>query len=182
MDINQFNELFQQRMAAIKAFAEGDKIKDIAGTEAINHFRSSFDNEGFTDSTLEPWKDVARRDPASPWYGHNGFSTEKPAKKIKKGDTELVGNFSQARTTAKILTGGTSRLREGLFYKYIDTGVRITSPTGYGRVHQFGLPAKIYGKATFQMTPRPFMGRSVLLTKNIKKEINDEFIKILKGQ
>ena len=165
MNIEEANRIIRERMQKIKDFIDGNDIKDIMGVEAVNHFQGSFDNEGFTDKTVQPWEDVERRDSDSPWYGHSG----------------QTGNFSQARTTAKILTGETRELRNSIFYTPTGTGVRITSPTGYGRVHQFGLPAKIYGKTTFQMTPRPFMGKSVLLKKNIEGKIKREFIKILKG-
>jgi phage gpG-like protein len=164
MDIQEFARLFPEKMKEVAAFAEGEDIKDILGTEAVNHFQRSFDNEGFTDKTLDPWQDVKRRDPDSPWYGHSG----------------QTGNFSQARTAAKVLTGETRELRNGISYVHTDKGVRVTSPTSYGRVHQFGLAAKVYGKASFQMTPRPFMGKSVLLKNNIEDKIKREFIKILK--
>lgn len=179
MDMQEFNRQFQARMREVQQFVESNDIKDIAGVEAVNHFQSSFDNEGFTDETLEPWDDVARRDPASPWYGHSGFPAQKPDKKIKKGDTELVGNFSQARATAKILRGETSELRNSIDYKYTDSGVRVTSPTLYGRVHQFGLQARIYGKKLFTMIARPFMGKSKVLKANIEDKIKREIKKIL---
>lgn len=164
MDINEGNRLFQEKMRKLKEFAESDNIKDMAGREAVEHFQESFINEGFTDESLDPWKDVERRDPKSPWYGHSGQS----------------GKFSEARTAAKILTGETGDLLKGLSYVHTDTGVRITSSTPYGRVHQFGLAAKIYGKKTFLMTARPFMGKSVVLKNNIEDKIRREFIKILK--
>jgi phage gpG-like protein len=164
MDINEGNRLFQEKMRKLREFAEGDNIKDIAGIEAVNHFQESFENEGFTDETLDPWKDVERRDPKSPWYGHSG----------------QTGKFSEARTAAKILTGETGKLRNGLAYVHTDTGVKITSSTPYGRVHQFGLAARIYGKKSFLMTARPFMGPSVVLKNNIEDKIRREFIKILK--
>lgn len=179
MDIQEYNRQFQQRMREIQQFVEGDDIKDIMGTDAVDHFKGSFDNEGFTDESLDKWDDVARRDPNSPWYGHSGFSSEKPAKKIKKGNTELVGNFSQARATAKILRGETSHLRNSINYKYTERGVRITSPTPYGRVHQFGLQARIYGKKLFTMIARPFMGKSKVLKTNIEDKIKREIKKIL---
>lgn len=165
MDINEGSQLFSEKMAQIKAFVESEAIRDIMGVEAVNHFQGSFDNEGFTDKSLQPWADVERRDDNSSWYGHSG----------------QTGKFSQARTTAKILTGETRELRNAIFYTPTDTGVRITSPTAYGRVHQFGLLAKIYGGKSFQMTARPFMGKSILLKNNIEDKIKREFIKILKG-
>ena len=163
MDINEYNGLMKERLQQLKDFAESDDIKDIAGVEAVNHYKSSFDNEGFTDQRLEKWDDVVRRDQDSDWYGHSG----------------QTGKFSQARTQAKILSGETGELADGISYAHTDIGVRITSSTLYGRVHQFGMQAKIYGKKAFQMIARPFMGRSEVMITNIKDKIKREFNKIL---
>jgi len=164
MDINEYNRLFQAKMREIREFTEGDDIKDIIGTEAVDHFKGSFENEGFTDKEVKKWDDVKRRDKDSEWYGHSG----------------QAGKFSATRTTAKILTGETSELSESFGYRYKDKGVTITNDTPYARVHQFGKMAKIYGKKSFRMTARPFMGKSVLLKQNIENKIKRELIKILK--
>lgn len=164
MDIDQGSRLFREKMEKIKSLANDNTLKDAIGVLAVNYFKGSFDNEGFTDKTLEPWKDVKRRDNQSKWYGHGQNS-----------------KFSLERTTTNILLGESRRLRNSIFYTPIENGVRITSPTPYGRVQQYGLTAKIYGKKSFQMTPRPFMGQSVLLMQNINKKIKEEMIKILKG-
>lgn len=179
MDMEEFNRQFQQKMQEVKKYVEGNDIKDVAGKEAVDHYQGSFENEGFTDETLEPWDDVARRDPKSPWYGHSGFSSGKAKKKIKKGDTQLVGNFSKTRATAKILRGETSDLRNSISYKYAEKGVRVTSPIPYGRVHQFGMQSKIYGKGVFTQKKRPFMGKSKVLKANIEDKIKREIKKIL---
>lgn len=164
MNIRDFARAFPQKMQDLKDFVEGDDIKDILGVEATNHFKESFDNEGFTDEKLEKWDDVERRDKESAWYGHSG----------------QTGKFSPARTMAKILSGETGELANSIDYKYTGQGVRVTSPTAYGHVHQFGKLAKIYGKKSFQMTARPFMGKSVLLKATIENKIKREFIRILK--
>lgn len=39
---------------------------------AVDHFRKSFDNERYTDELLNPWQEVGRCKPESPWYGHSG--------------------------------------------------------------------------------------------------------------
>lgn len=163
MNLQEFARLFPQKMKELKDFVEGDDIKDILGVEATNHYKESFDNEGFTDEQLVKWDDVERRDGQSAWYGHSG----------------QTGKFSQARTTAKILSGETGELANSLSYKHTDRGVRVTSPTAYGHVHQFGKLAKIYGKKSFQMPARPFMGKSVLLKTNIESKIKREIIKIM---
>lgn len=164
MTLEELARIFSENMKELTDYIEGTDIKDMIGTEAIDHFQASFDNEGFTDKKLEPWEDVKRRDEDSSWYGRSG----------------QTGKFSPVRTTANILIGETRNLRNGIYYVHKDMGVRITSPTAYGRVHQFGLLAKVYGKVDFQMTARPFMGKSILLKNNIEDKIKREIIKILK--
>lgn len=164
MDLSKFAELFPEKMKKIQEFVEGDDVKDIIGTEAVSHYKESFANEGFTDETLEKWDDVERRDKDSEWYGHSG----------------QTGKFSAARTTAKILTGETSELRESITYEKTATGSKITSDKEYSGVHQFGKKAKVYGKKEFTMKARPYMGKSKKMKANTEKKIKKEIIKIIK--
>ena len=59
-------------------------------------------------------------------------------------------------------------------------GVRLINSTPYAAVHQFGLPAKIYGKKSFTMPKRPFMGRSKVMEANIRKKILDRLKQLVK--
>jgi hypothetical protein len=52
MDIKEFSSRFSSKMDQIKQFTSGNKIKDILGVEAVNHFKESFQNEGFTYKPL----------------------------------------------------------------------------------------------------------------------------------
>ncbi|MDR1917015.1 MAG: phage virion morphogenesis protein [Synergistaceae bacterium] len=164
MEIDAFAREFNEKMSQVKQFVEGEDIKDILGTEAVNHFKESFKNEGFEDKQVVKWADVERRDPASKWHGHSG----------------QTGKFSTARTQAPILSGETRELRESISYVKIPTGARITNDTPYAAVHQFGLQAKIYGKKAFTMIARPFMGKSVVLKEKIEGKIENEIKNILK--
>lgn len=164
MNFDDFRRQFPQKMKAVKDFMHSEEIKDILGTEAVNHFKASFQNQGFTDKTINPWKDVKRRNPASPWYGHSG----------------QTGRFSNARTTAKILSGETRELQNAITYRRIANGVRISNDKPYAAVHQYGGRAKIYGKKEFQMTPRPFIGKSAVLVQNINNKIKREMIRLIK--
>lgn len=164
MNIKEFERQFSDKMAKVHEFIQSDSIKDIMGIEAVNHFKDSFENEGFTDETLQKWPDVKRRDPNSKWYGHSG----------------QTGKFSQARTLAKILNGESGELKNSISYVKLSDGVRVSNATPYARVHQFGETAKVYGKKFFQMPARPFMGNSAILKKNIEDKITNEIKKILK--
>lgn len=163
MDIESFSEELGKRMNKVKAFVEGDDIKDILGVEAVNHYKDSFSNEGFTDKQTVKWANVKRRDPGSPWYGHSG----------------QTGKFSEARTKAPILSGETRELRESISYTKIPFGVRITNDAPYASVHQFGKKAKIYGKKEFTMIARPFMGKSTIMVDRMKRKIKNQLKNIL---
>ena len=127
MDISEFAKLFPQKMDEINQYVEGDEIRDMFGTEAVNHFKQSFQDEGFTDETTQKWKDVKRRDPESEWYGHDG----------------QTGKFSSTRASDKILRGRTDELKNAISYSKTDDGARITNDKPYAAVHQFGLPVVI---------------------------------------
>ena len=53
MDLSQFAQIFPQKMEEITKYVEGDDIKDMFGIEAVNHFKQSFLDEGFT-GILDP--------------------------------------------------------------------------------------------------------------------------------
>jgi len=164
MNIKDANNQLNRRLADVKQFIEGNDVKDIMGVEAVNHFKQSFDNEGFTDKHLVKWTDVKRRNPASKWYGHSG----------------QTGKSSDARKKAKILSGETRELKESISYDRTPIGARITNGTPYASVHQFGQKAKIYGKKEFTMTARPFMGKSLVLKRAIERKIEKRLKDILK--
>ena len=151
MDIEEFAKQFESRMKEVNEFIQGDEVKTIMGVEAVNHYKESFANEGFTDKTLEKWQEVERRKPSSEWY--------------RKG---------KASAGRKILSGETKELQQSTNYTYIADGVRITNATPYASVHQFGEMAKIFGQKEFTMKARPFFGPSVVMVDNIKTKITNE--------
>lgn len=164
MDIQEFAKRFPDKMKQVTDFIQTD-AKDVIGTEAVEHFRESFTNQGFTDEQLEPWAEVERRKSDSPWYGHSG----------------QTGKFSAARTTAKILTGETGELQNAFSYRHIENGVRVINDKAYAAVHQYGLQAKIYGKKLFKMIARPFVGPSKVMVSKIQTELKDRIVTILKS-
>lgn len=163
MKINDVNKLVRNKLNEIRMLKERD-LPDIVGTEAVNHYRESFVNEGFTDKTTNKWQDVKRRDQTSEWYG---FSPE------------AAKHFSPTRATDKILTGESSELQNSIGYKKKGNIVSVGTDKPYAAVHQFGLPSKIFGKKAFKMTARPFIGKSAILEKNIYSKIERELKKII---
>lgn len=165
MDIKDFATQFSAQQKKLDEFINGDDIKTIMGVEAVNHFKESFQNEGFTDEELVKWPDVVRRKKESEWYGHSGQS----------------GKFSQARTSAKILSGETKELQNSISYTYIEGGVRITDAAPYASVHNFGEGANVYGKKPFIMKTRQIIGKSAVMVENIENKIVSEIKEILKS-
>lgn len=164
MDIEEFSEKFGDKMAEMKAYLEGGDVRELMAGLAIEHFRDSFHREGFVDKVVNPWQEVKRRQPDSPWYGHSG----------------QTGKYSQARTTAPILSGETGHLANAFEYVPTERGVTIRNTATYAAVHQYGLPAKVYGKTPFRMPKRPFMGQSEKLSGEIREEIIRDLVDIIK--
>lgn len=53
MDLSEFARIFHQKIDEITHYVEGDEIRDMFGIEAVNHFKQSFLDEGFT-GILDP--------------------------------------------------------------------------------------------------------------------------------
>lgn len=141
------------------------RVPDIIGTESVNHFKESFEHEGFTDKTLEKWKDVKRRDESSKWYG---FSPNR-----KK-------SFSEAATSRKVLSGESKDLAESITYSKAPGVVIVESDKAYAEVHNEGGKAKVFGKKEFEMPARKFIGPSEELDEKIDAKITRELDKIFK--
>lgn len=164
MDIQEFAVVIETKNKQLQEFIRSQAVKDIVGTEAVAHFKRSFEDEGFTDETLNPWKEVERRKPESPWFGHSAQTWK----------------FSLERTSAPILNGETGLLKNSIRYTYLPDGVRVSNSAPYAAVHQYGQPAKIYGKKPFTMPARPFIGRSKVLMRKIEEKIYSKILDIVK--
>lgn len=172
MTPQQATAAVKRKLAELERFRRED-VPDIIGTEAVRHYNQSFVNEGATDKSLKKWPDVKRRDPTSEWYGFSlGSNSQKP-NAVDKKDKKKSGssNFSPTRAKDKILSGETMELKNAIKYVVKADRVTISNDKPYAAVHQFGLPAKVFGKKTFTMKARPFIYRSEQLEAKIYKEI-----------
>lgn len=163
MTIDELKTRIREKISEINRYKEQD-LPDVVGTEAVNHYRESFRKEGFTDQTLQPWKEVKRRDPTSHWYGF---------------DPDSKKRFSPTRAADKILTGDSKELQNSITYVKRPGRVTVYTDKVYAAVHQFGQQAKIFGKKAFKMPARPFIGRSKVLEANIAAKIKRDLEKIL---
>jgi phage gpG-like protein len=161
MDFNTFEQKINEKMEEIRGFVRED-VPDIIGVEAVNFFKDSFGKEGFAGN---PWQEVERRKPESSWYGFSAGAKR---------------NFSAAQATAKILSGETGELKEAITYRKDPGMVTVSNEKPYAAVHNYGLPAKIFGKKEFVMPKRTFMEHSDELQANIDEKIQREMTDILK--
>lgn len=150
----------------------------VIGTEAVNHFKESFENQGFTDERLEKWEDVKRRDPSSSWYGFKyGSTTTRPGKAQRRSGGST--NYSPAATQRPILSGETQELMNSIRWNKIPNGARITAGTAYAKLINEGGPMKVFGKGGAKMPKRQFMGKSSSLFRKIEAELMRDIKNIL---
>ena len=159
MNIEQLKRHLEQKITAVRTYVN-DKVPVVVGVEAVKEFKENFDKESFDGKR---WPDVKRRDPNSPWFGHSG----------------QTGKKSNARTTAKILSGETGELRNATTWRREGKSVIISNDKEYAAVHNEGLQAKIYGKKTFIMPRRQFIGATDKLKKNIQDKIERDIHNII---
>lgn len=153
-----------QKLQKVERYLDGG-IHDHVGVESENHFKESFQNEGFTDDHLIKWKEVERRKPHSPWHG------------FQLGNNK---NFSPAATKRKILTGNTMNLSESITYRKNGRRVIITAGTKYAKIHNEGGSFKVFGKTPATMPQRQFMGDSKVLRDKINKTVKNHINRLMK--
>jgi len=153
MTVDEFYRYLDRMQDDIKKGITED-LPDIIGVEAVNHFKSSFDNEGFTDETLEKWPEVERR----------------------KGKTK------GADALRKILTGKTGNLHDSITYDKEPGKVVVSANpmnTGasqnYAVAHNFGTSNAGRGRNTV-IPKRTFLAHSQVLNQKIVDRI-DRYLK-----
>jgi len=152
-----------KRLERLEKYLSKDAPR-IIGVEAVNHFKESFENEGFTDRGLKKWKDVKRRDSNSGWHG------------FQYG---RKNNFSQAATKRPILSGQTQELKESIKFKIRGLKVTVSSSKKYSQIHNEGGNMKVFGKAKTKMPKRQFIGHSKKLEAAIHRRLRKDITKIL---
>lgn len=151
----------------------------IMGTEAVNHYKESFENQGFTDQSIEKWDEVERRKPSSPWRGFQYGSTAAHPKRLKRKSSSVT-NYSPAAEKRPILSGQTQELMHSIKWERNGNGVRVYSDTPYSKVQNEGGPIKIFGKASRTLKQRKFMGQSQQLRDKIRMIIINDLKQIFK--
>lgn len=159
MTQEEFIEHLRQTNEEFRKYFD-EELPIIVGVEAVNFFKESFQNEGFTDETLEPWEEVKRRiDPKRP---------------------------NHAEASRKILTGETGDLGRSIEYTQEPGQVTIIADTtgvgsdkDYAAAHNEGTTTAGRNR-NVTIPKRQFIGPSKTLDKKIKEESEKDMDKILK--
>ena len=143
---------FEEKIKAIERVKK--TLPTILGNMALNHFIKSFDDSGFTDYTLNKWRPRKRQG------------------RGKKGRVKSVGS--------RALLVKSGRLKRSIKLKNKTFSlIKISSSLPYSEIHNEGLMGKAWGKHSFKMPKRQFIGDSEKLRKQILNEIEKTFNSIL---
>ena len=136
-----------------------DLSLDMANT-AKNDFLGNFKNQGFGGTK---WIDVQRRNPDSEWY--------------KKG-TESDRNRAilQGKGSGKLRKDVSNSVKSGHKNNNLSYTLIVNNP--YASVHNEGGIAKIYGKKSFKMPKRQFVGMTPELNRKLLLKISQKTNKI----
>lgn len=155
------------------------KAPTIMGVEAVNHFKQSFVNQGFTDTNLQKWEEVERRKPSSRWYGFQyGSTAAKDGSKRRKPGSQT--NWSNAATSRPILSGTTQDLMNSIDWEKTATGIRVYAEGAQAKLINQGGPMKVFGRSGKTMPKRQFIGKSETMRKRIAAELLKDIHNLLK--
>ena len=156
-----------KKAATILRNTANGKLQRIIGVEGLRHFDKSWDNEGFTDKSLDKWK---KRQWNRATHKKTG-GLRKDYKRWKKKDNRRL--LITHRTDTK---GG--HLRHSLKYRISGHRVIFYTHKIYAQVHNEGGRA---GRGSgFIMPKRQYMGHSAQLDRKIKSKIDRTFDNIFK--
>ena len=170
-NIQQFGSDLRQIQEGLKQFIQKD-LPRIIGTEAVNHFKQSFDNEGFTDKRKKKWKPRA-------------FETKKSkGRKIMHGDGDLEDSLDYRIEPGRVIIfsdkeyaeihneGGeipvTPLMRKFFWFMFYETGEEVYKNMAMTK------------KEVIEMPARTFMDFSEALNRKIEKKSDKVVDKIFK--
>lgn len=189
-NMNRMGADLQERAQQLKNAIQTD-IPTTIGEMLVEGFGASFRIQRFNDDGSPAWPEVKRRQTGNRWYGFQrgtnyavppgarGYTASgRPRKYGTKGGKT---NFSPRATTRKILYGsGSSNLQTSIYLHTASASqVIIASDQPHAAVHNEGLQAKIFGKTTFTMPKRQFMGTSKKLNNRAMKVIDTIVTRII---
>lgn len=145
MDGQEFANHLLKLSTEVENFINNDS-PEIMGKLAVDHFKESFQDEGFTDAAFEKWDEVKRR---------------------------LNPKTKGAKASRKILTGDTGDLGMSIDYTNAANGeVTIYSDKAYAEAHNKGTDKAGRNNST-TIPKRQFIGDSEVLNQKITEKLTE---------
>lgn len=164
-------------------------IPRVIGVEAKEHFIDNFRRGGFVNNGLQPWPDVKRRDPESPWYGfeytgekrtYYAFRRDARTGKTRKDKNQKKLNFSQNATRRGVLTSRQNGLMNSIENTTTAGQAEIYTTAPHAEIHNDGGEFLVFGKHRATMPQRQFMGESPELDEKVVNEIERQIDRLFK--
>ena len=143
----------------VELFLKND-LPRIVAKEAVDEFRENFDREGFRNNGVQPWPEVKRRMPNSPWYGFQYKGERRSDKEKKRKGKKRKLNYSAKYTKYPILRVTSNLYRSVRSFEESPERVEIGSDLPYAQVQNDGGYIKVFGKARVKLPKRQFVGES----------------------
>ena len=151
MNLHQLEMELHDMMDGLQDFATNE-APGIIGDMAVEFYKEGFENEGFTDVSLERWKEVKRRE--------NPTRPDRIAARAKI----LTGTTNLRRSIKPYVSAGEVTIRSEAFSK---------NGFNYAPVHNFG---------TEKIPQREFVGESETLNEKILQRMKEKAAEILKNK
>jgi phage gpG-like protein len=157
----RFNEARKIVEDMRKAAEEIKGMVTVMGVMAVNHYKKSFIDDGFTDESFVAWK------------------KRKGGRNRRKGSIRNASGGTRSLKIGRNVLTKTGRLRRSLTKRNIGRySVRIESNVPYATVHNEGLRS---GRGRgFMMRKRQFVGYSGVLARKIEKKLDSKIKRIFK--
>ena len=152
----------------VEGFLKND-LPHIVAKEAVDEFRENFERQGFRNNGVQPWPEVKRRMPNSPWYGFQYKGERRSLKDRKKKGQKRKLNYSAKYTKYPILRVTSNLYRSVTSFEVSPQRVEIGSDLPYAQVQNDGGHIKVFGKAKVKLPKRQFVGESRELMDHLEK-------------
>ncbi len=163
--MDAFEKDIMKMVNELEEFFEHDAL-DIIEVEGINQIEETFDNEGFTDTSLVKWEKRKTVD-----KNKKDITKYRTNRRGKKGRLNRYGSKIKGRPVLTGFKTGGDKLRYSFRASKIKGGIQFHTDKEYAQVHNEGLDG---------MPKRQFIGKSANLDKKIKKKFDQQLDKIFK--
>lgn len=147
-----FNEARKITKKQQEMYVAVNAMRTFMKNEALNHSKKAFNDEGFTNNTLIKWKPLKRK-------------REQPYTNNK-----ILYKTGSLKNSLKVRARSTKT----------DFSVNVYSNKIYADIHNYGMRGRAFGKYSFKMPKRQFIGYSKILDRKLESYFRNKVNKIFK--